>query len=81
EGILGSRQGAIGWRFFASHHVRIRWTPYVASSPPSPDYIPGLEESQTPPVPQDEDEREPMFIHPHDPDYVPEPMYPEYIPL
>nr|GEW56088.1 hypothetical protein [Tanacetum cinerariifolium] len=22
-----------------------------------------------------------MFIHPHDPDYVPEPMYPEYIPL
>nr|GFB02997.1 hypothetical protein [Tanacetum cinerariifolium] len=34
-----------------------------------------------PPVPQDEDEREPMFIQPHDPDYVPEPMYPEYIPL
>ncbi|GJX30218.1 hypothetical protein Tco_0238297, partial [Tanacetum coccineum] len=38
-------------------------------------------EPQTPPVPQDEDEREPMFIQPHDPDYVPEPMYPEYIPL
>nr|GEV56957.1 putative reverse transcriptase domain-containing protein [Tanacetum cinerariifolium] len=36
---------------------------------------------QTPPIPQDEDEREPMFIQPHDPDYVPEPMYPEYIPL
>nr|GEZ50450.1 hypothetical protein [Tanacetum cinerariifolium] len=36
---------------------------------------------QTPPVPQDEDEREPMFIQPHDHDYVPEPMYPEYIPL
>nr|GEY34172.1 hypothetical protein [Tanacetum cinerariifolium] len=36
---------------------------------------------QTPPVPQDEDEREPMFIQPHDPDYVPGPMYPEYIPL
>ncbi|GJU85394.1 hypothetical protein Tco_1292940 [Tanacetum coccineum] len=34
-----------------------------------------------PPVPQDEDEREPMFIQPHDPDYVPEPIYPEYIPL
>nr|GEV64124.1 hypothetical protein [Tanacetum cinerariifolium] len=32
-------------------------------------------------VPQDEDEREPMFIQPHDPDYVPEPMYHEYIPL
>nr|GEV72204.1 reverse transcriptase domain-containing protein [Tanacetum cinerariifolium] len=30
---------------------------------------------------QDEDKREPMFIEPHDPDYVPEPMYPEYIPL
>nr|GEX86795.1 hypothetical protein [Tanacetum cinerariifolium] len=29
----------------------------------------------------DEDEREPMFIQPHDPDYVPEPMYPKYIPL
>ncbi|GKD24351.1 hypothetical protein Tco_1230565, partial [Tanacetum coccineum] len=49
--------------------------------PPSPDYIPGPEEPQTPPVPQDEDEREPVFIQPHDPDYVPEPMYPEYIPL
>ncbi|GJR10226.1 putative reverse transcriptase domain-containing protein [Tanacetum coccineum] len=33
------------------------------------------------PVPQDEDEREPMFIQAHDPDYVPEPIYPEYIPL
>nr|GEU64402.1 putative reverse transcriptase domain-containing protein [Tanacetum cinerariifolium] len=36
---------------------------------------------QTPPVPQDKDECEPMFIQPHDPDYVPEPMYLEYIPL
>nr|GEU95769.1 putative reverse transcriptase domain-containing protein [Tanacetum cinerariifolium] len=50
-------------------------------APPSPDYIRGPEEPQTPPVPQDEDEREHMFIQPHDPDYVPEPMYPEYIPL
>ncbi|GKC69280.1 hypothetical protein Tco_1115163 [Tanacetum coccineum] len=50
-------------------------------APPSPNYIPGLEEPQTPPIPQDEDEREPMFIQPHDPDYVPEPMYPKYIPL
>nr|GEY86534.1 hypothetical protein [Tanacetum cinerariifolium] len=50
-------------------------------APPSPDYIPGPEEPQTPPVPHDEDEREPMFIQPHDPDYVPEPIYPEYIPL
>nr|GEV88219.1 hypothetical protein [Tanacetum cinerariifolium] len=30
---------------------------------------------------RDEDKREPMFMQPHDPDYVPEPMYPEYIPL
>ncbi|GJT11125.1 hypothetical protein Tco_0858167 [Tanacetum coccineum] len=33
------------------------------------------------PIPQDEDEREPMFVQAHDPDYVPEPVYPEYIPL
>ncbi|GKA18400.1 hypothetical protein Tco_0698315, partial [Tanacetum coccineum] len=43
-------------------------------APPSPDYIPGPDDPQTPPIPQDEDEREPMFIHVHDPD-------PEYIPL
>ncbi|GKF35406.1 hypothetical protein Tco_0108606, partial [Tanacetum coccineum] len=36
---------------------------------------------QTPPVLQDEDEHEPMFIQPHDPDYVSEPIYLEYIPL
>nr|GEW70570.1 hypothetical protein [Tanacetum cinerariifolium] len=36
---------------------------------------------QSPPVLQDEDEREPMFIQPHNSDYVPGPMYPEYIPL
>ncbi|GJY06667.1 hypothetical protein Tco_0373721 [Tanacetum coccineum] len=71
--------------------------PMQLVAPPSPDYIPDLEEPQTPPVPQDEDERpeepqtlpvpqdedehEPMFIQPHDPDYVPEPIKPEYIPL
>nr|GFA61765.1 hypothetical protein [Tanacetum cinerariifolium] len=49
--------------------------------PPSPDYIPGPEEPQTPPTPQDEDEHEPMFIQPHDPDFMPKPIYPEYIPL
>ncbi|GJY46552.1 hypothetical protein Tco_0435615 [Tanacetum coccineum] len=48
---------------------------------PSPDYIPDPEEPHTPLVPQDKDEREPMFIQPHDPNYVPEPIYPEYIPL
>ncbi|GJZ62509.1 hypothetical protein Tco_0618646 [Tanacetum coccineum] len=38
-------------------------------APPSPDYIPGPEDPQTPPVPQDEDEREPMFMQAHDPEY------------
>ncbi|GJZ62491.1 hypothetical protein Tco_0618628 [Tanacetum coccineum] len=55
--------------------------PLQPVAPPSPDYIPGPENPQTPPVPQDEDEREPMFVQAHDPDYVPEPIYPEYIPL
>ncbi|GJZ02748.1 hypothetical protein Tco_0520709 [Tanacetum coccineum] len=55
--------------------------PMQPVAPPSSDYIPGPEDPQTPPVPQDEDEREPMFIQAHDPDYVPEPIYPEYIPL
>ncbi|GKC82410.1 hypothetical protein Tco_1138127 [Tanacetum coccineum] len=50
-------------------------------APQSSDYIPGPEDPQTPPVPQDEDEREPMFIQAHDPEYVPNPIYPEYIPL
>ncbi|GJY50586.1 hypothetical protein Tco_0441433 [Tanacetum coccineum] len=50
-------------------------------APPLPDYIPGPEDPQTPPIPQDEDEREPMFVQVHDPDYLLEPIYPEYIPL
>ncbi|GKC60609.1 hypothetical protein Tco_1088207, partial [Tanacetum coccineum] len=33
------------------------------------------------PVPQDEDERGPRFIQAHDPDFVPEHVYPEYMPL
>nr|GEY38142.1 hypothetical protein [Tanacetum cinerariifolium] len=33
----------------------------------------------TPPAPQDEDEHE--LIQPHDPDFIPEPIYPKYIPL
>nr|GEX92218.1 reverse transcriptase domain-containing protein [Tanacetum cinerariifolium] len=51
--------------------------PMQPVAPPSPDYIPGPKEPHTLPVPQDEDEREPMFIQPHDPDYVLEPMYPK----
>ncbi|GJZ93282.1 hypothetical protein Tco_0665347 [Tanacetum coccineum] len=56
---------------------------YTDSEPGRPHhhriYIPDSEEPHTPPVPQDKDERGPMFIQPHDPDYVPEPIYPEYI--
>ncbi|GKF14748.1 hypothetical protein Tco_0056210, partial [Tanacetum coccineum] len=55
--------------------------PIQPVAPPSPDYILGLEDPQTPPVPQDKDECEPMFVQAHDPDYVPEHIYPEYIPL
>ncbi|GJZ65406.1 hypothetical protein Tco_0622102 [Tanacetum coccineum] len=55
--------------------------PIQPVAPSSPDYIPGPEDPQTPPVPQDKDEREPMFVQVHDPDYVPEPIYPEYIPM
>nr|GEU77892.1 hypothetical protein [Tanacetum cinerariifolium] len=61
--------------------VYIDFEPRRLVAPPSPDYILGPEEPHTPPVPQDEDEREPMFIQPHDPDYVPEPRYLEHIPL
>nr|GFB08052.1 hypothetical protein [Tanacetum cinerariifolium] len=55
--------------------------PMLPVAPPSPDYIPGPKEPQTPPAPQDEDEHELMFIQPHDPDFVSEPIYPKYIPL
>ncbi|GKC90970.1 hypothetical protein Tco_1151619, partial [Tanacetum coccineum] len=55
--------------------------PIQPVTPPLPDYIPGPEDPQTPPVPQDENERENMFVPAHDHDYVPEPIYPEYIPL
>ncbi|GJR99848.1 hypothetical protein Tco_0316357 [Tanacetum coccineum] len=55
--------------------------PMQPVAPPSSNYIPGPEDPQALPVPQDEDEHEPMFVQAHDPDYVPEPIYPEYIPL
>nr|GEY65000.1 putative reverse transcriptase domain-containing protein [Tanacetum cinerariifolium] len=51
--------------------------PMLPVAPPSTDYIPGPEELQTPPAPQDEHK----LIQPHDPDFMPEPIYPEYIPL
>nr|GFC12272.1 hypothetical protein [Tanacetum cinerariifolium] len=45
--------------------------PMLPVAPPSPDYIPSPKEPQTPPTQHDEDEHEPMFIQPHDPDFVP----------
>nr|GEV33268.1 hypothetical protein [Tanacetum cinerariifolium] len=54
---------------------------YFKVALPSPDYVPVPEEPQIPPAPHDEDEHEPMFIQPHYPDFVPERIYPEYIPL
>nr|GEZ47124.1 hypothetical protein [Tanacetum cinerariifolium] len=53
--------------------------PMMPVAPPSPDYIPGPEKPHTPPAPQHEDEHE--LIQPHDPDFVPKPIYPKYIPL
>nr|GFB46918.1 hypothetical protein [Tanacetum cinerariifolium] len=41
----------------------------------------GADEELSDGVPQDEDEHELMFRQPHDPNFVPEPIYPEYIPL
>nr|GEV30565.1 retrovirus-related Pol polyprotein from transposon 297 family [Tanacetum cinerariifolium] len=55
--------------------------PMMPVAPPSPDYIPDPKEPQTPPAPQDEDEHELMFIQPHDPNFVQELIYLEYIPL
>nr|GFA73584.1 reverse transcriptase domain-containing protein [Tanacetum cinerariifolium] len=55
--------------------------PMLQVAPPSPDFIPAPKEPQTPPAPQDKDEYEPVFIQPHDLDFVPGPIYPEYIPL
>ncbi|GJX38968.1 hypothetical protein Tco_0252271 [Tanacetum coccineum] len=78
EPIVRSVQGgATHW----SSYSYDRTSPLQPVAPPSLDYILGPENPHTPPVPQDEDEREPMFVQAHDPDYVPEPIYPKYIPL
>nr|GFB50507.1 hypothetical protein [Tanacetum cinerariifolium] len=45
------------------------------------EYFWGADEELSNGAPQDEDEHELMFIQPHDPDFVPEPIYLEYIPL
>ncbi|GJV10203.1 putative reverse transcriptase domain-containing protein [Tanacetum coccineum] len=66
------------------HRTRIRRTSATASSPQSQVFYTRsriFPQDTASPVPQEEDEREPMFIQAHDPNYVPEPIYPEYIPL
>ncbi|GJT63982.1 hypothetical protein Tco_1015462 [Tanacetum coccineum] len=73
------------------HHLRLPTLPSIlilnqaeSSREPMREYLMEAfrpEDPQTPLVPQDEDEREPMFVQAHDPDYVPEPIYPKYIPL
>ncbi|GJZ64083.1 hypothetical protein Tco_0620504, partial [Tanacetum coccineum] len=53
-------------------------TPLHPKYPTITDYIPAEGSTDTT-IPQDEDEREPMFVQAHDPDYVPEPIHPKYI--
>ncbi|GJY99600.1 hypothetical protein Tco_0517030, partial [Tanacetum coccineum] len=50
--------------------------PIQPVAPPSPDYIPGSEDLQTPPVPQDEDEPEEQPLPPVD---SPTAESPEYV--
>nr|GEX06250.1 hypothetical protein [Tanacetum cinerariifolium] len=50
---MSSASSAITYTF-----VYIDFEPGMPVAPPSPDYIPGLEEPQTPPVPHDEDEQD-----------------------
>ncbi|GJW41188.1 putative reverse transcriptase domain-containing protein [Tanacetum coccineum] len=60
--IIGSPEGSAGLRVSVNGSVVIMSSATSAPvAPPSPDYILGPEDPQTPPVPQDEDEREPMF--------------------
>ncbi|GKE35163.1 hypothetical protein Tco_1454485 [Tanacetum coccineum] len=55
----------IDWKIRTPKYTFLRvCVSYVSEVPPSPDYIPGPEEPQSPP---------PL-------DFVPEPMYPEYMP-
>nr|GEU62632.1 hypothetical protein [Tanacetum cinerariifolium] len=77
---MSSASSAVTYTFVYTDS-ELRRTPYAAGSPTITRLHTWPEEPQPPPVPQDEDKREPMFIQPHDPDYVPGPMYPEYISL
>ncbi|GKB27522.1 hypothetical protein Tco_0866923, partial [Tanacetum coccineum] len=52
---------------------------FVIEQQDSPEIAP-QSPIQAPPIPQDEDERDPMFIQLPDPDYVLEPIHPDRIP-
>ncbi|GJR09659.1 hypothetical protein Tco_0792311 [Tanacetum coccineum] len=77
---LGCCSNALGYLIFYCYPDLEVLQIGTRAKPDSPEAAP-QSLIQTPLVPQDEDEHEPMFILPHDPDYVPEPIYPEYIPL
>nr|GEU59456.1 putative reverse transcriptase domain-containing protein [Tanacetum cinerariifolium] len=74
---LSHLENMLKFRGVTDWHLEPR---FIENQPDSPE-VALQSPIQTPPVPQDEDEREPMFIQPHDPDYKPRPTYPEYIPL
>nr|GEZ58244.1 hypothetical protein [Tanacetum cinerariifolium] len=78
---MSSSDSTVTYTSISSEDVPFRGIRFFSME--QPDSLKAAPQSpiQTPPVPQDEDEREPMFIQPHDSDYLPEPMYPEYIPL
>nr|GEZ56005.1 hypothetical protein [Tanacetum cinerariifolium]GEZ56578.1 hypothetical protein [Tanacetum cinerariifolium] len=77
---MSSSDSAVTYTFISSEDVPFWGNRFFGmEQPDSPEAAP-QSSIQTPPVPQDEDECEPMFIQPHDPDYVPEHMYSEYIP-
>nr|GEU29308.1 reverse transcriptase domain-containing protein [Tanacetum cinerariifolium] len=81
ESVMSSSDSTVTYTSVSSEDVPLWGIRFFGMEQPnSPEAAP-QSPIQTPLVPQDEDERELMFIQPHDPDYVPGPMYPYYIPL
>nr|GEZ49239.1 hypothetical protein [Tanacetum cinerariifolium] len=78
---MSSSDSTVTYTFVSSKDVPLWGIRFFGmEQPDSPEATP-QSLIQTAPVPQDEDEREPMFIQPHDPDYISGPMYPKYISL
>nr|GEV61341.1 ATP phosphoribosyltransferase 1, chloroplastic [Tanacetum cinerariifolium] len=78
---MSSSDSTVTYTFILSEDLPFRGICFFGMEQPDSPEAALQSPIQILPVPQDEDEREPMFIQPHDPDYVPEPVYPEYIPL